>query len=179
MFQRIPLFGACEVTSWGRPSQGDLKGHGVPACLWKAWKELWGRGDSLKRLGAGVNHPLFSREVRETTYGTWGSELSSLPTHRSSWKALLKPQVEDALRYCSENTSRACEKWFQNKKESADHLCKVFPHSCFPYLSAPKVLFLFSVPLGFPSCPIQEFCRGTNPWSSTAPGSLHVFLDSI
>lgn len=45
MFQRIPLFGASEVTPWGSTSQGDLKGLGVTACLWKAQKVTVGNRD--------------------------------------------------------------------------------------------------------------------------------------
>lgn len=54
-------------------------------------------------------------------------------------------------------------------------------HSCFPHLAVPRGLFLLSIHLGFPSCPIQEVCRDTNSWSSTATARWwpHVFQDSV
>lgn len=54
MFQRIPLFGASEVTS-----QGDLKEQGVTVCLWKAWKVIVGEEKQLEATGRMVQSPAF------------------------------------------------------------------------------------------------------------------------
>lgn len=47
MFQRIPLFGASEVTPWGSTPQRDLKEHGVTVCLGEAWKAIVGEEKRL------------------------------------------------------------------------------------------------------------------------------------
>lgn len=61
MFQRIPLFGACEGTPWGSPSQGDLKGQGVTACLCKAWKVFVGKERELEVAGSVGQSPAFQQ----------------------------------------------------------------------------------------------------------------------
>lgn len=68
MFQRIPLFGASEVTPWGSTSQGDLIKQGVTVCLWKAQKATVAEKKQQEPLGEWFHHLLFSRE--ENTYGS-------------------------------------------------------------------------------------------------------------